>query len=221
MMKRPSRIAKHAGTDKIRVLVVAESAIRRAGLEALIRSSASLALVGGGSHALLRASTEREDNVILLDLDSPDALADGVGPAQSPVVALVDEPDPASVAQALRANVRAILPRDSSAEQIEMAITAAHQGFALLDTATVVELAGRVAAPRLDSDAPALDELTPRELEVLSLLAEGKVNKEISSALEISEHTVKFHISSILDKLSVATRTEAVTTALRAGLILL
>ena len=56
---------------------------------------------------------------------------------------------------------------------------------------------------------------------MLSLLAEGKVNKEISAALEISEHTVKFHISSILDKLGVATRTEAVTTALRAGLILL
>jgi len=221
VVKRPSRTLKHAGTDKIRVLVVAESAIRRAGLEALIRSSASLALVGGGSHALLRAESERENDVILFDLDSPDALAEGFGPAQSPVVALVDEPDPASVAKALRANVRAILPRDSSAEQIEMAIEAIHQGFTLLDTAAAVELASRVAAPRLDSEAPALDELTSRELQVLSLLAEGKANKEISSALEISEHTVKFHISSILDKLGVATRTEAVTTALRAGLILL
>lgn len=203
------------------MLVVAESAIRRAGLEALIRNSASLALVGGGALTLLRTGTERENDVILFDLDSPEALPEGFGPAQSPVVALVDEPDPASVAQALRANVRAILPRDSSATKIKTAIAAVHQGFALLDSATAVELASRVAAPRLDADAPVLDELTPRELQVLSLLAEGKVNKEISSALEISEHTVKFHISSILDKLGVATRTEAVTTALRAGLILL
>lgn len=221
MVKRPPRSLKHAGTDKIRVLVVAESAIRRAGLEALIRSSASLALAGSSSNALLRVGSEREDDLILFDLDSPDALAEGFGPAQSPVVALVDEPDPASVAQVLRANVRAILPRDSSATQIETAIEAVHQGFTLLDTASAVELASRVAAPRLDSETPALDELTPRELQVLSLLAEGKANKEISSALEISEHTVKFHISSILDKLGVATRTEAVTTALRAGLILL
>ncbi len=203
------------------MLVVAESAIRRAGLEALIRNSASMALVGGGSHTLLRTGSAREDDVILFDLDSPDALAEGFGPEQSPVVALVDEPDPASVAQALRANVRAILPRDSSEEHVEMAIEAVHQGFTLLETAAAVELVSRVAAPRQDSEAPALDELTPRELQVLSLLAEGKANKEISSALEISEHTVKFHISSILDKLRVATRTEAVTTALRAGLILL
>lgn len=203
------------------MLVVAESAIRRAGLEALVRNSASLEFAGAGSHTLLRTGNEQQNDVILIDLDSPETLAESLGSAQSPLVALVDEPDPVSAALGLRANARAILLRDSSAEQIEIAIEAVHHGFTLLDTATAVELASRVAARRLELDAPALDELTPRELEVLSLLAEGKVNKEISSALEISEHTVKFHISSILDKLDVATRTEAVTTALRAGLILL
>ncbi len=221
MVKGPARISKHERADKIRVLVVAESAIRRAGLEALVRSSASLSLASAGSQALLRAATDWVDGVILADIDSPDDLADALGSAQNPVVALVDDPDPASAAQALRANVRAILPRDSSTDQIETAIEVVHQGFTLLESAIAVEVASRVAAPRQESDASGLDELTPRELQVLSLLAEGKVNKEISSALEISEHTVKFHISSILDKLGVATRTEAVTTALRAGLILL
>jgi two-component system, NarL family, response regulator YdfI len=206
--------------DKLRVLVVAESAIRRAGLEALIRSSASLTLVGAGLRSVPQSGSAREDDIVLMDVDSLDDAVERLSFRQGRVVALVDEPDAASASQALRANVRAILPRDSSAEQIETTIHSVHQGFTVLETATALELASRVAVARPETET-SLDELTPRELEVLSLLAEGKVNKEISSALEISEHTVKFHISSILDKLGVATRTEAVTTALRAGLILL
>jgi DNA-binding NarL/FixJ family response regulator len=66
-----------------------------------------------------------------------------------------------------------------------------------------------------------LDDLTPREIEVLRMLAEGLGNREMASRLGISDHTVKFHISSILDKLGASTRTEAVTMGIRMGIILL
>jgi DNA-binding NarL/FixJ family response regulator len=90
----------------------------------------------------------------------------------------------------------------------------------LLDADTTLALAARIPLPAPE-DSPSLDELTPRELEVLRMLAEGVGNREMASRLRISDHTVKFHISSILDKLGASTRTEAVTLGIRAGLILL
>jgi DNA-binding NarL/FixJ family response regulator len=206
----------------ISVLVVAESAVRRAGLESLVKASPEFKLAGSCSHLFPGKGWEAHHaaDVTLIDFDSAGSSAYSPESA-SHVVALVDEPDARWSAQALRSKVRAILPRDSSADQITAAIRAAHSGLVLLDARTAGELAQRVIVPRDEPSAPALDELTPREVEVLGLLAEGKANKEVASLLEISEHTVKFHISSILDKLGVSTRTEAVTTAIRAGLILL
>jgi two-component system, NarL family, response regulator YdfI len=146
--------------------------------------------------------------------------ASTLGP-HAAVVALVDEPDASWVARALRAGVRAILPRDSNEEEIHSAIYAAHRGLVLLDPGVTAELASRVPADNSGIPSDALDELTPREIEVLRMLAEGLGNKEIAVRLAISDHTVKFHISSILDKLGASSRTEAVTLGIRRGLILL
>jgi DNA-binding NarL/FixJ family response regulator len=105
-------------------------------------------------------------------------------------------------------------------EEILAAIQAAHAGLILLDADVTQNLASRIPAPSAQP-APALDDLTPREIEVLRMLAEGLGNREMAARLGISDHTVKFHISSILDKLGAATRTEAVTMGIRMGIILL
>jgi DNA-binding NarL/FixJ family response regulator len=90
----------------------------------------------------------------------------------------------------------------------------------MLSSSISQKLAERIRAPARQ-DGPLAEPLTARELEVLAMLAEGVGNREIADRLAVSEHTAKFHISSILDKLGVSTRTEAVTTGLRTGLILL
>ncbi len=115
--------------------------------------------------------------------------------------------------------VKAILPRDSEMDEILPAIQAAYAGLVLLDPEVTQNLAARVRPSNGFTAAP--EDLTPREIEVLRMLAEGLGNREMASRLGISDHTVKFHVSSILDKLGAATRTEAVTLGIRMGLILL
>ena len=116
--------------------------------------------------------------------------------------------------QVLRAGVRAILPKDSNVRVLRTALEAMAEDL-------VVLAAGDSRLQRTDSDAMELVEaLTGREREVLEMLAQGRGNKEIGARLNISEHTVKFHVASILGKLGASTRTEAVSIALRRGLIL-
>jgi len=137
------------------------------------------------------------------------------------VVTLIDASNPSWGAHALRAGIKAILPRDAPPEEIFSAIQAAHAGLVLLDPAVIQDLARHVNVEHPDSAPEAFDELTAREIEILRMLADGLGNKQIASQLGISEHTVKFHISSILDKLGASSRTEAVTSGIRMGLILL
>ena len=104
----------------------------------------------------------------------------------------------------------ALLQQNSTSEQIISAIHSSSIGLLTLDSSLV---------PQPEAHEDLSEELTPRESEVLRLLAEGFGNREIANRLNISEHTIKFHIRSILAKLGAATRTEAVTRGLRAGLI--
>jgi DNA-binding NarL/FixJ family response regulator len=121
--------------------------------------------------------------------------------------------------QALRAGVRGILPRDLSAAQLATALNAIAQGFAVLHPGEFqFQGTGAVAA---NATADLVETLTAREREVLQMLAQGRGNKEIAARMKISEHTVKFHVASILGKLGASTRTEAVSVALRRGLVLL
>jgi len=209
------------------VLLAAASEVRRAGLEALVKQAPLLKLVASlqGTLAVAQYATQLHPDVILLDLENENRESTVLPalpriPNSFPVVALIDEPSADWAAHALRSGVRAILPRDSSMDEILAAIQAAHAGLVLLDSAVTQTLAARV--PTLASQpTPTLDELTPREVEVLRMLAEGLGNREMASRLGISDHTVKFHISSILDKLGASTRTEAVTMGIRMGIILL
>jgi NarL family two-component system response regulator YdfI len=212
-------MTKRNGGAVIRVLLVAASAVRRAGLEALLKTAASVKLVGSlhNPHAVAQYAAQLHPDVLLLDLDdeTPTRLSTSLA-----VVALIDEPSADWVASALRSGVKAILPRDSSIDEILAAIQAAHAGLVLLDPDVTQQLASRIPAPTAQPTT-GFDDLTPREIEVLRMLAEGLGNREMATRLGISDHTVKFHISSILDKFGAATRTEAVTMGIRMGIILL
>jgi DNA-binding NarL/FixJ family response regulator len=130
--------------------------------------------------------------------------------------------DPQTSAQALRMGARAVLPAELPRAQLLAALEAVSRGFLV---AMPVEAETIVAVSQIPSATNGVEELleplTPREQEVLRMLALGLANKEIAARLNISEHTVKFHVAAILGKLGAASRTEAVAKGIRHGLILL
>jgi DNA-binding NarL/FixJ family response regulator len=212
-------MSKRNGGSVIRVLLAAASAVRRAGLETLIRNTDSLKLVGSlqSPRNLAQHIRDLQPDVILLDADSAQPIDPAIG---VPFVVLIDEPSPSWTAQALRSGVNAILPRDADMDDVFCSIQAAHAGLVLLDAEVTQSLVAKIRPP-FEQETELIDDLTPREIEVLRMLAEGLGNREMAVKLGISDHTVKFHISSIFDKLNAASRTEAVTLGIRMGLILL
>lgn len=220
-------MAKKDGGGVTRVLVAATSAVRRGGLEALVRGSPSLRLSGSvpGTAGLAARVREMQPDAILADIATGDrqfiATIGSLAEEDIPVVVLIDDPEPSWAASALRAGVRALIPRESSGEEILTAIHTAVNGLVLVEAGTAKELAKYAPSRGSEGAREHLEELSSREVEVLRWMAEGLGNKEIGTRLGISDHTVKFHISSILAKLGVASRTEAVTVGIRMGLVLL
>ena len=198
---------------------MATSAVRRAGLESIVRRQAEFHLAGSfGAVASLASSARTELDVIVIDSDSiRDLLREPTSGAA--IVLLTDVRDARSIARLLRSGVRAILSRESGPDELLSAIYAACDGLVLLSTPIAESLADVYGDLSLEVEDELSEEITSRETEVLRMLAEGLVNKDIAARLGISEHTVKFHISSILDKLGASTRTEAVTLGIRRGLI--
>lgn len=199
----------------IRLLIAAPSAVVRAGLEALAASNPAIELAG--SFPDLRLAEELRPDVILaaLPLDELPAPAEG---RPSAIVLLSDREQPAWTREAFESGVRALLPRNAPAAEILAAVEAAGANLAVLDPR---ELSGLLSASVGVPTAPDSAVLTPRELEVLRMMAEGAANKTIAWKLHVSEHTAKFHVASILSKLNAATRAEAVAIGMRRGLILL
>jgi two-component system, NarL family, response regulator YdfI len=200
--------------------VAATSAVRRMGLESIVRSQPDFQLAGSfGSVASLRSLSQgTERDVIVIDSDStPDLLVEP--PSDAAIVLLTAVSDVRSISRLLRNGVRAILRRESEPDDIISAIYAACDGLVLLSAPAAESLAAVYGDQALEVEAGLSEEITPREADVLRMLAEGLVNKDIATRLGISEHTVKFHISSILDKLGASTRTEAVALGIRRGLI--
>lgn len=203
-----------------RVLIVAPSAVVRAGLESLLGSSPALQVAGSlASLSSLPDLDAADADVVLLDWDHAALPFAGAGETGTPVVLLVGERDAGETMDVVRRGVRGVLPRDASGVEIAAAIEAAAAGLIVVhpDVASFFQ-----PLRAEDREAGAFEEsLTPREVEVLALLAEGAGNKEIAHQLGISEHTIKFHVGSILAKLGAASRTEAVTLGVRRGLIML
>src|SRR5215510_11952114 len=211
----------------MRVLIGASSEVVRAGLESLLATVPTFQVVGSFPIATALAQFENlQPDIMLLDLESPvdeamsQAIESGSMVRNSALVILIDDPE-FSVANALHSGVRAVMPRAATAEEIVAAIQASVAGLVVLHPDTFHS----VLSPMPFGDQPELDPadqiLSPREIEVLRMIAEGLGNKEIASKLGISDHTVKFHISSIFAKLGASSRTEAVTIGIRKGLIML
>lgn len=198
-----------------RLLIAAPSPVVRAGLEALAASNPSLELAGAFPDL---ASVEALRPDVVLAALSPADLAPAANGRAPAFVLLTGEAQPAWTAEAVRLGVRALLPRDASAAEILAAVDAAAAGLAVVAPADLEPLLHAGPQPQA---APETAALTPREMEVLRLMAEGTANKNIAWKLDISEHTVKFHVASIFAKLNAGTRTEAVTQGVRRGLILL
>lgn len=213
-------MSKRTGGGAIRIAVAATSAVRRAGLESIIRSQAEFHLAGsfGAVASLVSFARSTELDVIVIDTDSiRDLLIEPTSDAA--IVLLTEVTEARSISRLLRSGVRAILSRESDPDDVLSAIYASYDGLVLLSTPTAESLAALFGDQPLEVEAELSEEITSRETDVLRMLAQGLVNKDIAARLGISEHTVKFHISSILDKLRASTRTEAVTLGIRRGLI--
>lgn len=220
----------------IRVLVVASPAVVRAGLEAILSGEPDVELVGqpGVLRSVVEDVAEHEPDVVVVELANAAAdellhllpalsLADDGRRGGPGVVLLTDERDGTRLADALHAGVRALLHRDASPNEIIAAVTAAGAGLITVASDWLPRLTPTRAAPtRMASDDPPHETpLSPRELEVLRLIADGLANKQIAARLGISEHTVKFHVASVFAKLRASTRAEAVMSGARRGMIVL
>ena len=214
----------------LRILVIADDALARAGLAALLAEQPGCAVVGraSGLDDLPALVEVYRPNVLLWDMSwQPDSAIERLSvlvESTPPVAVLL--PDEGRVAEVWATGARAILRRDADPGQFAAALRALLQGLGVVDGAFAAALARPVGPPTLKPwddrhTDPLIEELTPRELAVLRLVAEGLPNKTIAVKLGISEHTVKFHVNAILGKLGVASRTEAVVRATRLGLIFL
>ena len=213
------------------VLVAAPSTVVRAGLEALINASQSLAVVGSVSDetTLGQQVLDLQPDVVLMEMeqhtDEPmQALLAHSEESHTPaLVILTDDAEGSWTLEALqRSAVRGLLPRDALAEEIVGAVEAAAVGLVVLHPTFVDSLLREPASSiRSSSTASTSEVLTPREIEVLAMMAEGLGNKTIAYRLNISEHTVKFHVGSIFARLGAQSRTEAVMLGIRQGLIML
>jgi two-component system, NarL family, response regulator YdfI len=207
----------------IRVLIKAPTPVARAGLESLIRSYPSLQVIGENGNqpeALGTVLADSYPDVIVAEIESQDdphvqELLDEAA-SGTPVIVLVRDPS-AEWGAMFRHGVRGALPGNASGEQIAAAIEAAVAGLVVFHASE----ADRLFEPGFVEESPdSLPEaLTAREIEILRSLAEGLGNKEIASRLGISEHTVKFHVASIMGKLGVGNRTEAVMSGIRHGIV--
>ena len=211
----------------IRVFIVGASSLARAGLQSLL-GARNVEIVGSIANfeSLAGQWADMEADVILVEVSGDhfegviDSLAESQLASEANIVILSNHSEPRWFAEALRAGVRAVLPSDVSQDQLVAALEAAAAGLIVMHPAEVGAMfpaAEPASRPFVELTEP----LTPRESEVLQMLASGLANKEIAARLAISDHTVKFHVASILGKLGAGSRTEAVSLGIRRGLVLL
>ena len=210
------------------VFIVAASPLARSGLKGLLTARG---VEVSGSAASLDAlddrSPEADIGVLLIDAsgDHSDSILEDIAESdlasETAIVLLTDRPASTWSGEALRSGVRAILPADIAPDQLVAALQAAGAGLVVLNPSDINAALPAAAASSSQGVAELAEPLTRREREVLQMLAAGLGNKEIATRLNISDHTAKFHVASILGKLGASTRTEAVAVGIRRGLILL
>lgn len=203
--------------NRIRVLIVDDHPVMCSGLSNLLSMHDKIVVIGiagSGTEAFKIIDREKPD-LMLLDLRMPGM--DGISVlralqtvADSPkVVVLTSYAQDELIYQAIKAGAWGYLLKDTSEDELIAAITIVHAGRRYIP----VDISSRLAERMMRSD------LTPRELQTLELLAEGHTNKQIATALKLSDYTVRHHVNHIMEKLQAADRTGAVAAAFRSGLL--
>ena len=203
--------------NKIRIMVIDDQAVVRQGFVSLIKTVPDMEIIGEGSNGQEAVDLFRRlrPDITLMDLRMP-----GVSGAEAitqirgefpgaRIIVLTTFDGDEDIYRAVQAGAQGYLLKDMFFEELEAAIRKVHAGARLIPGSVAERLAARMSS----------SELTGRELEVLRQIVDGKSNKEIGSALNISEATVKSHINNILSKLGVSDRTQAATTALQRGIV--
>lgn len=217
--------AIHAAESSIRVLIVDDHAIVRKGIRALLSEAGGFEVVGeadNGQTAVLLVQ-EMQPDVILMDLLMPGM--DGIEATRritsrqptARILVLTSFAADNKVFPAIKAGALGYLLKDSSPDELVRAIRQVQRGEPSLHPTIARKLLQEIARPAEREPAP--EALTPRELEVLQLIAQGLSNQEIADRISVSESTVRAHVSRILGKLHLASRTQAALYAVREGLM--
>jgi NarL family two-component system response regulator LiaR len=207
----------------IRILIVDDHGVVRQGLRMYLALDPELEMVGEAANGAeaLRLTRELEPDVVLMDLLMP--VMDGIAATEAirrewpevEVIALTSVLEDSAVYGAMRAGAIGYLLKDTGADELRRAIKAAAAGQVQMSPPVAARLLREIPAPRQP------EPLTERETEVLRQLAQGKSNKEVAAALVIADKTVRTHVSNILAKLGVTSRTQAALHAVRSGLVTL
>ena len=211
--------------EEIRILIVDDHPVVREGIGSMLKKEPDFKMVGEASNGLEAIEKAREllPDVVLMDLRMPEM--DGVEAisrikAEKPEVKfiiLTTYSDDEYIFKGIAAGARAYLLKDAPRDELFKAIRMVSRGESLIQPVVASRVLDKLA--ELSRKTPAADTLSDREIEVLRLMAGGQSNKDIADHLSITQSTVKTHITSIFQKLNVTTRTEAVTNALKKGII--
>lgn len=212
--------------QKIRVLIADDQAIVRKGIQALLATEPNIAVAGEAENGkdAIRQVEKLQPDVILMDLQMPEM--DGIEAighitASKPnarILVLTSFATDDKVFPAIKAGALGYLLKDSSPEELIQAIRQVHQGESSLHPTIARKVLQELSRPPAPEQTPTSEPLTEREVDVLRLVARGMGNQQIADQLIISEATVRTHVSNILSKLHLASRTQAALYALQKGL---